>query len=720
MRYHHGHAITPSHRPVRLADRLQAELSVGGHVSVLKLHIQDDDGNSTIVPLVRDEVTIGRQEGNTIRLTDRNVSRRHGRLRQVSDGTMVFEEVSARFGTRVNGSSISGQARITPGDVIEIGDYKLALTLQAGAQANAQAASRAPTVINPPPPPVAIHRGSEDGATSMIQLDDINEILDDGDAREIPATHHARLVILSDNVRQREIRLTRTPTVIGRTDDNTVQIDHRSISRNHAKIVWSDGTYTVRDLDSANGIRVNGDFYKRSDLHSGDELELGHVVLKFFSGGDTTFPAQDDIPVAEEAPSNLGRFALIGLLGIAVVIVGAWFTYFSQPTLTSKSTTSRTLAKTSSSDEMEANRAGDESSGAATKSGSESPNRADSLRDEMQTESEGEPNAKTPLEPATASALGKVPSEPKPENAPGIEEKPSSKSEAEVEEPSPTKEAKAAAATPKGPSVEELLATAKREISKEQFAEARETLGAALAINPQTKGVDQLLNRIAVEERGKEALASAEGAMERKDWKAAHASAESGLVKAKGSTATKGLKAIQKKAARSITAGALARGDRALRNKRYTGAIAAYREALEYDKRNAQARTGLRRAKRMNEKAQPAVANAPEKKPAKVVEKKVEAESKTSKLDQAKAIYEQARAAKRSGRIGEAATLYKKCLSVHGGMANCRSELAIVLMAQGKKCTALSHMRKYIKLRPGGAKSAQFRRLVEQFEPQCQ
>jgi len=47
---------------------------------VLKLTIEDDEGKTTVIPVIRDEMTIGRQEGNTIRLTERNVSRKHARL----------------------------------------------------------------------------------------------------------------------------------------------------------------------------------------------------------------------------------------------------------------------------------------------------------------------------------------------------------------------------------------------------------------------------------------------------------------------------------------------------------------------------------------------------------------------------------------------------------------------------------------------------------------
>src|SRR5262249_29825174 len=51
-----------------------------------KLVIEDDEGKRTVVPLSRDDYTIGRQEGNTIRLTERNVSRTHGRVRRNRSG----------------------------------------------------------------------------------------------------------------------------------------------------------------------------------------------------------------------------------------------------------------------------------------------------------------------------------------------------------------------------------------------------------------------------------------------------------------------------------------------------------------------------------------------------------------------------------------------------------------------------------------------------------
>ena len=54
-----------------------------------KLVIEDDEGKRTVVPLTRDEYTLGRREGNTIRLTERNVSRE--RKTPLMGGIVVIE-----------------------------------------------------------------------------------------------------------------------------------------------------------------------------------------------------------------------------------------------------------------------------------------------------------------------------------------------------------------------------------------------------------------------------------------------------------------------------------------------------------------------------------------------------------------------------------------------------------------------------------------------------
>src|SRR4051812_6366480 len=112
---------------------------------MFKLVIQDDEGKTTVVPLIRDEITIGRKEGNTIRLTERNVSRKHARLLK-QNGSIFIEDVSSYNGIKLNGDRIDGRASVGEGDRIQIGDYQLALKLDrpgAGANGNGQAATAA-------------------------------------------------------------------------------------------------------------------------------------------------------------------------------------------------------------------------------------------------------------------------------------------------------------------------------------------------------------------------------------------------------------------------------------------------------------------------------------------------------------------------------------------------------------------------------------------------
>ena len=93
---------------------------------MFKLVIQDDEGKTTVVPLIRDEITISRKEGNTIRLTERNVSRRHARILR-NNGEVQIEDLGSYNGIRVNNARIAERVSLRVSDQVQIGDYKLYL-----------------------------------------------------------------------------------------------------------------------------------------------------------------------------------------------------------------------------------------------------------------------------------------------------------------------------------------------------------------------------------------------------------------------------------------------------------------------------------------------------------------------------------------------------------------------------------------------------------------
>ena len=99
---------------------------------MLKLVISDNEGTTTVVPFVRDEISIGRKDGNTIRLTERNISRRHCTLDRVNGSYRVRDHGSYN-GVIINGSKIDGESAIKAGDHLQIGDYTLLVEAEAAA-----------------------------------------------------------------------------------------------------------------------------------------------------------------------------------------------------------------------------------------------------------------------------------------------------------------------------------------------------------------------------------------------------------------------------------------------------------------------------------------------------------------------------------------------------------------------------------------------------------
>lgn len=101
----------------------------------MKLVIEDEAGTRSIVPFAGEPIVVGRAlEGVTFRLSDRNVSRRHARF-VAQSGAVFVEDLGSLTGTRVNGERISARRRLREGDLVQIGDYDLAVLGEVPAQA---------------------------------------------------------------------------------------------------------------------------------------------------------------------------------------------------------------------------------------------------------------------------------------------------------------------------------------------------------------------------------------------------------------------------------------------------------------------------------------------------------------------------------------------------------------------------------------------------------
>ena len=319
---------------------------------MFKLVIQDDEGKTTIVPLIRDEITIGRKEGNTIRLTERNVSRRHARILR-NNGEVHIEDLGSYNGIRVNNARIAERVSLRVSDQVQIGDYKLYLKaegldqvddsrttpierVEAGPTDSMPAVSPPPAIITPVPSvPPMIGSISQPGNRTMVAIADADPGRSVGPATAAAVAAmtaqggYGKLVVLSSNFAGKEFELSRPQMIIGRTDENDIVVNHRSISRNHAKLVREPetGRYTISDLQSSNGVRVNGSDYGKVELRRGDVIDLGHVRLRFIEAGEDFVFARD--AVITDVPETGGRRGmLVALLAAIVVLVAVVAVYW--------------------------------------------------------------------------------------------------------------------------------------------------------------------------------------------------------------------------------------------------------------------------------------------------------------------------------------------------------------------------------------------------------
>jgi ABC transport system ATP-binding/permease protein len=253
-----------------------------------KLAIEDDEGKRIVLPLTLDQYTIGRKEGNAIRLTERNVSREHARLYKkngapkkpgaatapgigadagAQDSGFVLEDLTSYNGVFVNGLRVTHAQPLANGDLVQIGDYRIVLQDEA-------------TVAEPSP---------DDEISNDIK-------------QTVPGVKnpHAaqlqrpnRLVMLAGPAPGTEFPLEDERLTIGRAADAGISVNHNSVSRIHCEVhALGDGRFEIIDKESSNGVRVNGTDLRRGIVEPGDVIELGDVQFKFVAAGQIFRPSQ--------------------------------------------------------------------------------------------------------------------------------------------------------------------------------------------------------------------------------------------------------------------------------------------------------------------------------------------------------------------------------------------------------------------------------------------
>lgn len=263
------------------------------NLDAMRLCIEDDEGVQATYPLLNHEVKVGRAAHNDVCLNQRNVSRDHAVIYVDRENhSLVVQDLDSYTGIKLNGKQILGRSTMRLGDYLQIGDYGISLEVEGAGAANA-------------------HREAE-------------RIRSESESALLSPDQRARLIVVSNNLAGREYHLNRAELIIGREpSENDLVINHRSISRVHAKIVWKNNEFTMIDLSSANGMKINGSPFAAARLVRGAVIQLGMVKLRYVAPGEEYQPKSlaDDLNYHDGSLDRRGSSKSVLIAGILFVVI---------------------------------------------------------------------------------------------------------------------------------------------------------------------------------------------------------------------------------------------------------------------------------------------------------------------------------------------------------------------------------------------------------------
>lgn len=248
-------------------------------------------------PIAR-HMVIGRDPSADIVISKPQISRRHAEI-EVLGEHLSLRDLGSTNGTYVNGAQVS-EAILSSGDIVRFDLVEF-------------------EVLGPDADPEL--------TLSRVAPTNLRQALA---SHERARLSEPRLVVRSGTASGRRFPLIREAYTIGRTMDNDIVIEDASISRRHARLVKTQGGWRIEDLESTNGIRINGEEVIGGQVYDGDRIRLGLVRLKFEAPPQQQAPRFDpSATVQTRAVKRPSRFSAgvmaFGALGVALLVLGGWW-----------------------------------------------------------------------------------------------------------------------------------------------------------------------------------------------------------------------------------------------------------------------------------------------------------------------------------------------------------------------------------------------------------
>ncbi len=280
------------------------------------LGVNDQNGYRKVLLPQNKPLTIGRSRGNQFSIPqDSKVSKHHALIRYV-DGKYWIEDLNSRHGTSVDGTRVQSKILVSG---MELGfgpDFKCKFYSSPQAKPEVDESVDSETIV--------------EISADMADYDDSEDSSGDSVMEE---AHLEKLGPLEEVVE--DIPLADSVVSIGRSPENTIRLDNKTVSRKHCVITRMDAVYFIQDLNSSNGIFVNDVQVQEQKLQHGDRIRVGSFQFNFKTTPAETGDAGDRLQRkrlteidAEPPPEAVhsDRKALywtlvLALLGIFIVLL---------------------------------------------------------------------------------------------------------------------------------------------------------------------------------------------------------------------------------------------------------------------------------------------------------------------------------------------------------------------------------------------------------------
>ena len=198
-----------------------------------------------------DRVVIGRRAGCDLQLPHVAVSGHHATIRAGGAGVYSVIDEGSTNGVRIEGERIAPHRarRLKDGDRLEIGGFSIVVSFRAVGETA---------------------RAEETAAVALELL------------RAQRGTSAALYIVNGERAGERiDIGAPPCVLVIGRSEAADIVLPDADASREHAELSASFDGVRLRDLESKNGVELNGEAVSQCRLAHGDEVRVGATLLRF-------------------------------------------------------------------------------------------------------------------------------------------------------------------------------------------------------------------------------------------------------------------------------------------------------------------------------------------------------------------------------------------------------------------------------------------------------